>query len=334
MSNSITSNGISDFKLTTECGQPITDRFCCKDDIIASWVVLNTTSDCSDNFNVGSINLTGEESTTTSTLKKDTSDHTFCFCSCHDFDAPETYILNFDRRCSDLSDTFSINLTRFKTKVDAGSDQHILFGDKLTLGSDYPNPYTIYRWNKKNNSDIYQSDFVSDRNILHTVVRPCHPGCNTYEVHAHDSDFPECKDFDCIDIHVSTPIIFWSDIQQSDGGSTCMFSATLLSSDTYTDQFHITFENCSTGSDLSDFYASTPYFFTYTVQKPTVPGAIPYKLKAALSDFEDCCNAVETEQFLCIKPVVTLPGGPSTFEMLFKLFGFLLLFILLGLSFA
>ncbi len=324
MSSTITSNGISDFKLTTQCGQPICHRFCCKDDIIVSWV--NTVL-CSDEC-AGHITLSGQSCENRCKLTGETDNHKFCFCPCDDIEWCEHYTLDFERTCSDVSDCFSICLERFKIKVDAGSDQCILFGATATLGAGCTDPNTAYCWNGENNDD-----FVSDRHILNTVVRPCQPGCNKYEVAAHDIEFPECRDFDCVDVDVSTPIIVWSDIQQSDGGSTCTFSGTLISCDTYTDKFHVTLENCSTGSDIVDIYVCTPYFFTHTVQKPVVPGATHYKLTAALSDFEDCCHAVETKHFSCVRLPVTLPGGPSTFEMLIRLFGFLLLFILFGMIF-
>lgn len=324
MTNTV-SNGISDFKLSTACGQPISDRVCCKDDIVASWVVLNPTSDCSDNSNVGYITLTGASCTNSYILKRDTSDHKFCFYSCDDIEQSEHQTLHFHRQCSDKSDNFSICLERFKTTVEAGSDQTILFGATAVLGAGEDDSHTVYCWTGEN--------FVSDHQILNTVVRPCTPGNNHYEVYAYDSDFPECSDFDCVGITVLTPTIIWSDIQQSDGGSTCTFSATLISSDTYTNRFHVALTNTAVSSDYFSSDVDTPYYFTQTVNKPIIPGTISYKLSATLSDFADCSDATTSEFFSCAKPLVTLPGGPSTLEMLIRLFGFLFLFVFFGFVF-
>lgn len=321
----ITSNTISNFTLKTPCGLPISDRFCCKDDIVISWNI--NTSDCSD-FS-GKIELTNLDNSCVHSfpLQQDTSDHKFCFCSCNDIAPHKNYKLHFERICSDVSDVFDINLTRFKTLVNAGSDQTILFGATAAIGAGSDDPYTVYCW-----SGGEASDFVSDKNVLHTLVRPCNYGCNKYEVIAHDSDFPECRAFDCVDITVKKPTIAWSDAQQSDGGDTCTFSACLTSSDTYTNTFHITLKDLTTGSDIVNFFSDAPFCFTQTVNKPIVPGTTQYRLTAALSDFENCSNAIMDKIFSCTKAPAVLPAGPSTFEMLFRLFGFLILFIVLGLA--
>lgn len=328
----ITSNTISDFKLTTVGGITIPlnsddscSRFCCKDAIVASWVVIDQASDCSDNSNVGFISLTSSDGgcTTSCTLQKDTSDHKFCFCPCDDIVESEQYTLQFSRQCSDTSDDFSICLVRFKTTVDAGSDQSILFGATAAIGVGTPNPYTNYAWN-------CSSDFVSDCHALTTLVRPCKTA--TYTIIATDSDFPNCWASDAVQITVATPIIAWSDVQKSDGGTNCTFSACLISSDTYTNTFHVTLKNFLTGSDIADFYSDTPFCFTQTVNQPIVPGTTCYTLTATLSDFANCSNAQTTQLFCCTRPPVRLPDDPSTFELLFKVFGFLILFIVLGLT--
>lgn len=313
---------ISDFRLTAG-GRPVSDRFCCKDNLIASW--FNLLSDCSDTFS-GLISLTNSDQacTVTCTLQEDTSDHKFCFCSCDDITQFENFTLHFERFCSDQSDVFDINLTRFKTLVDAGSDQSILFGATAAIGVGTPDPYTNYAWN-------CSSGFVSDCHALTTLVRPCKT--TTYTIIATDSDFPNCWASDTVQVTVATPLIAWSDVQQSDGGNgtSCTFSAWLISSDIYTNTFHITLKNLITGSDIADFYSDAPFFFTQTVSQPIVPGTTCYALKAAVSDFENCSDSQKTHQFCCTRPPVRLADGPSTFEMLFRFFGFLILFVVLGL---
>lgn len=317
----ITSNTISNFTLKTPCGRPIFDRFCCKDDIVISWNI--NTSDCSD-FS-GKIELTNLHNSHVYSfpLQQDTSDHKFCFCSCNDIAPHENYTLHFERICSDQSDVFDINLTRFKTLADAGSDKSILFGATTEVGVGSPESHTIYAWD-------CSGDFASDCTALTTLVRPCKT--MTYRIIATDSDFSNCWASDTVQVTVATPTITWSDVHHSDGGETCTFRAWLTSSDTYTNSFHITLKNLTTGSDIADFYSDTPFYFTQTVNKPIVPGTTQYKLMAALSDFEGCSDAVKSQNFSCIKAPEFLPAGPSTFEMLFKVFGFLILFILLGLT--
>lgn len=316
---------VSNFQLTTPCGQIISDRVCCHDDIIASWTVNNPNSTCSDN-NVGFIQLTGPCDDMTHTLKRNTNEHLFSLTDCCTGPGQVTF---FRAGCSDACDSFTRSFIFFETTVDAGSDQCILFGATATVGAGCTDPNTEYCWTGEN-----EDDFVSDRHVLHTIVRPCQPGCNKYEVKAHDNEFPECKDFDCVDITVSEPFIMWSDVHQSDGGNNCTFFAHLLSSDTYTDKFHVTLKDTLTGSDIVDITVCTPYCFTQTVNKPILPGTTQYILTAALSDFEDCCHAKVSSDFFCTKPPVALPGGPSTFEMLIRLFGFLFLFIFFGLIFV
>jgi hypothetical protein len=315
--------GISDFQLKTADGLLISDRVCCKDDIVASWVVNCPASACSDT--VGFIQLSDPCGTViTHPLTKNATNYTFSVNDC----CPGAGRLTFFRRCSDgCSDSFTRPLTFFKTTVNAGTDQSILFGATATLGSGASEPHTVYQW-------ICDIDGISDVNSLHTTARPCVPGSHTYTVKAYDNEFPNCSDSGSVQVNVSTPIIYWSDIGQSDRGTTCTFSGVLLSSDTYTNWFHIVLKNLATGSDVVDTYGQTPYFFSDTVQKPAGPGVHSYTLTATLSDFEGCPFATTPPvPFLCIKPPTTIPGGPSTFEMLFRLFGFLILSILFGLIF-
>lgn len=318
------SDKISDFQLKTSYGQIISDRVCCHDDIIASWIIINPAAECSDDNNLGFIQCSDPCGTViTHPLTKNTSDYRFSFNECCQGNGSITFF----RQCSDgCSDSFTRALEFFKTTVNASDDRSILLGETVTLGDGSPDAHTLYHWTSNDSCDV-----ISDAYALHTVVRPCKPGCHVYTITAHDSDFPQCSDSDSVTIDVASASVTWSDVHQSDAGATCTFIAHLLSSDTYTNEFHITLKNTITGLDISDYYAVTPHCFIATVPKPSLPGTDAYILKAALSDFEDCSYAVATAPFLCSRPSLTLPGGPSTFEMLIRLFGFLFVFILLGL---
>lgn len=326
---SITSNTISDFHLKTSSGVTISDRVCCLDAITASWSVLASTLTCSDNSDVGFIELTSASCTNRCTLARGTSDHTFCFCPYNNTGTSEQYTLNFHRQCSDQSDNFSIALTRFKTTVSAGSDRMISFGETASLGNSLSDAaYTQYQWSSNDATDI-----ISNSGQLAATVRPCSPGAHTYTITAQDRQFPNCSDVDSVTITVKQPIILWSDVQQSDGDSTCTLSGTLIASDTYTNQFHVTLNNVSIGSDIFNSDISTPYSFSQTIQKPTTPSTVQYRLTATLSGYSDCSNAIITSDFFCTRPYVTLPGGPSSLEMFIRWFGFLFVFIFFGFAF-
>lgn len=318
----ITSNTISNFKLETLTGLPISDRICCLDDIVVSWDVLMTNcSDCSD---VGYIELVGSSCINRCILQCGTDRHVFHLPHSHHHCDTGIYTLNFHRVCSDYSDSFSIEIDRFKTTVNTGNNQSILLGQTALLGSGTPESHTLYDWISN-----FETDVISDRNALNTIVRPCESGSHVLTVHARDAQFHECSQREHVHINVTYPMLDWSDVQFSDGGNFWLASGWLISSDAYTNTFHVTLRDLDTGLDLDSVYSDTPAVFSKTIQKPFPFGTLNYRVIVAMSDFEDCFH--REYDFSLVKLAPTSPNTePSLFEMLIRFFGILFAFIFFG----
>ena len=290
---------ISDFKLATLEGSPITTRFCCQEAVVASWI--NLMQNCS-NSDIGSVSMAGETTTISKTLFGDTTSVFFPFCNkvC----AEENYTFIFERTCSGLSDRFSILLSSFLLMANSDSDLFIPFGQTVTLSgfaeilSDI-----VYEWTGNT-----PSDFIGSTDSYEAVIRPCGPGDKTYTVVGYASDFPNCRASTTFNVNVGTPVIYWSDVQQSDTGSDWVLSAWLFHSNTYVDDFTIKLTSVTQKSDILEIFESpcpNPYFFTQHVKRPFAGTFNKYDLNATLSDFYSCPYANASCSFVCGKTYLT-----------------------------